>query len=286
MSAEAGCSGTALQRTGGERGLGIISLSRGQCDVTRAEQVAQMFERFRPTIVVNCAAHTGVDACENEQAAADAVNGAAVGLLAREAKENSARLVHFSTDFVFNGRSSIPYREEAPPDPISAYGRSKALGETALKAAGGDWLMIRTAWLFGTPGACFPRTILELARAGVPLRVVNDQVGSPTFADDLAEAVWDLLAGGASGIYHVAGAGSASWFEVARATVELAGIGVEVEPISTDAWQSMRPRQALRPAYSVLDVSRVSERLGREMRPWREALAAFVGSGESSLRAV
>jgi dTDP-4-dehydrorhamnose reductase len=207
---------------------------------------------------------------------ADAVNGHAVEHLLNAAGNFGAKLVHFGSDFVFDGSSRRPYRENDSTNPLSAYGRSKYLGESALLARPRDnWLLLRTAWLYGRNGVCFPRTMVDLARKGVALSIVNDQTGCPTFTDDLAEATFDLLDQNVTGLYHVVNSGKASWFDFAVATLERFQISHPVTPISTEAWRAKRPGQAIRPAYSVLDTTTVANRLGRQMRPWREALAQF-----------
>jgi dTDP-4-dehydrorhamnose reductase len=266
----------ALARVAAMRGQHCILLSRAQCDVTKPSDIESALRTHRPEIVLNCAAFTKVDACETESRLADAVNGHAVEHLLNAAGNLGAKLVHFGSDFVFDGSSRRPYREDDPANPLSAYGRSKYLGENALLGRPKqNWLLLRTAWLYGRNGVCFPRTMVELARKGVPLSIVNDQTGSPTFTDDLAEAAFDLLAQNATGLYHAVNAGQASWFDFAVATLEAFKISHPVRPISTDAWRAKRPGQAIRPAYSVLDTTTVANRLVRPMGPWREALDDF-----------
>src|SRR3712207_2730144 len=196
------------------RGLGVTALSRAELDLADPASVSAMFRTHKPTLVFNCAAYTNVDGSEREPALADAVNGHAVGHVAALAREYGSALVHFSTDFVFDGRSDHPYRPDDPTNPLSAYGRSKLLGERLLQEhAPARWLLVRTAWLFGRNGQCFPRTMVELARAGRALKVVRDQVGSPTFADDLSSATLELLDRGAAGVWHLANTGQTSWFD-------------------------------------------------------------------------
>jgi dTDP-4-dehydrorhamnose reductase len=226
--------------------------------------------------LLNCAAHTGVDACENETERANSINGQGPGNLSQLCREYSAKLVHFSTDFVFNGQSDRPYRPDDAPSPISAYGRSKLLGEEAIqKITPLAWLIIRTAWLFGRHGNCFPKIIVRLARAGSPLEVVNDQAGCPTYAVDLSFAVLDLLDRGANGIWHVTNSSPTTWYDFARAIVSEFNLPAEVKPITTAAWVARRPQQAKRPAYSVLDLSPAHALLGRKMRDWRDALRDY-----------
>jgi dTDP-4-dehydrorhamnose reductase len=266
----------ALARTAQQRGHEVTLLTRAQCDITNPGQIDRVFREHHPKIVINSAAYTKVDACETESALADAVNGHAVNHLLRKADETGTKLVHYGSDFVFDGSSRRPYREEDAANPLSAYGRSKFLGESALISnPGKNWLLLRTAWLYGSNGICFPRTMIELARKGIPLTIVSDQIGSPTFTNDLADATFDLLERNASGLFNAVNSEPASWFELAAATLKAFGSTHPVAPISTEGWRAKRPGQAIRPAYSVLDSAKLSHALGRKMRPWREALAAF-----------
>jgi dTDP-4-dehydrorhamnose reductase len=266
----------ALARTAHARGYKTTLLTRAQCDVAKPEQVDRVLREHHPEVLLNCAAFTKVDACETESESADAVNGYAVKYLLHEASETGIKLVHFGSDFVFDGSSRRPYREDDRANPLSAYGRSKYLGESALLAnPGGNWLLLRTAWLYGSNGVCFPRTMIDLARKGVPLSIVNDQIGSPTFTNDLADATFDLLERDAKGLFHVVNSEPASWFDLAVATLEEFGISHPVAPISTAAWRAKRPGQAIRPAYSVLDTALLARTIDRPMRPWREALRKY-----------
>jgi dTDP-4-dehydrorhamnose reductase len=169
-----------------------------------------------------------------------------------------------------------PYRADDPVGPLSAYGRSKLLGETKLQERPPDrWLLIRTAWVYGPGGASFPRTIVERARTGQPLRVVDDEVGSPTYTADLAQATLDLLDAGGSGIWHLVNSGAVSRFEFARAVLDEFSLPADLQPISSSEWLRMRPKQARRPAYSVLDAEPFARLIGRSMRSWRQALASY-----------
>ena len=247
-----------------------------EIDITDPESLKKYFAEHKPTLILNCAAHTRVDQCEQEKEKADAINGYAVGHLASLCRSAGAVLVHISTDFVFDGSQRRPYRVDAKPNPLSAYGKSKLLGEIELqKHAPARWLIVRTAWLYGRHGPNFPRTMVQAAQAGKPLTVVNDQSGSPTYTGDLAGAILDLVDSGAGGIFHATNSGQTTWFEFAKATLEEFGIEAEVAAISSADWAQKRPTAAVRPAYSVLDLEPLEGKIARPMRPWREALKDY-----------
>lgn len=258
------------------RGCAPVLTDREQCDISDRSQVSQLFKTHRPTLLLNCAAHTAVDKCEDEPERANAINGVGVGYLAELAREYDTKLVHFSTDFVFDGHIDRPYRPDDLPNPLSAYGKSKLLGEELIKqVAPPSWLTVRTSWLFGRHGHCFPKVIIDRARSGQALKVVDDQKGCPTYAADLAAATLELIDRRASGIWHVTNSLPTTWFEFAKAIVKEFAIAAEVTPISTAQWVQMRPKQATRPAYSVLDTSAYAALAGRQMRPWLDALRDY-----------
>ena len=270
-----GMLGHALADALHARDLKPILLDRTGCDLADPAAVARVFDR-RPTLVLNCAAHTKVDQCEQEPAVADRVNGTAVGELAAGCRRVGAAIVHVSTDFVFNGTGTSPYAVDHPTGPLSAYGRSKLLGETELQKHAPDrWLVVRTAWVFGRHGANFPKTMVTVARAGKPLSVVSDQVGSPTYTVDLAAGILDLLDAGAGGTYHVTNAGQTNWRDFAVAALAEFGVNHPVSGITSADWAKVKPNAAHRPSYSVLDLAPFERATGRPMRPWRQALAAF-----------
>lgn len=246
-------------------------------DVTDAGAVAAVVQRVGPDIIFNATAYNKVDQAEAETAVAFAVNALGPRHLALAARERGALLVHFSTDYVFDGRASRPYREEDYPRPLGAYGVSKLAGEQLVAATGAEHLVIRTSGLLGRGGSgqkggSFVDRILTRARAGQPLRVVADQHFSPTSALDLAGAALALVGAGARGVFHVTNAGSCSWHELAVAALAQAGIDVGVEAIDTADLASA----ARRPAYSVLDNARYLA-LGLPALPqWREVLARCV----------
>jgi dTDP-4-dehydrorhamnose reductase len=254
---------------------------RAEVDVTDAGAVSALVARERPDIVFNATAWNRVDAAETEPAAAFAVNASAPHFLARAARDAGALLVHYSTDYVFDGTAARPYREDDVPRPIGVYGASKLAGEHLVAAAGAEHLLVRTSGVFGRGGSeqkggSFVERILAQARAGQPLRVVADQVFAPTFAPDLAAASIALVRCGARGLYHVTNAGSCSWHELAVAALAAAGLDVPVEPIPVATLRLA----ARRPAYSVLDGSRYLERGLPPLRSWRDVLPdALAGLG-------
>ena len=257
------------------RDINAVLLSRAACDLSKPDDVRRIFEH-RPTLLVNCAAHTKVDLCEQEPEVANRINGTAVGEMAALCREHSTKLVHVSTDFVFNGRGTQPYKTDEIVAPLSAYGRSKLLGETELqKNAPAEWLIIRTAWVYGRNGANFPKTMVNAARAGKPLAVVCDQIGTPTYTPDLAAGILSLLDNRASGIFHISNSGQTNWCDFARAILKQFGIDHPVSAITSADWEKQKPMAAARPRYSVLDLSRFEQTTGQRVRPWTEALAAF-----------
>ena len=265
-----------LKKALAARGVDPFLARHADCDITDRAQVSRLFQTHRPSLLLNCAAHTGVDLCEDEPERANAINGEGPAHLAEFSREFGTKLTHFSTDFVFSGHIDHPYRPDDTPDPLSAYGKSKLLGERNISEAPQiAALIVRTAWLFGRHGNCFPKVIIDRARAGYVLKVVDDQVGCPTYAPDLAVAVLNLLDCGANGIWHVTNSAPTSWYHFAEAIVTEFDIPAEVTPISTAQWVAMRPKQAKRPTYSVLDVSPYSRLTGHEMRNWRDALRDY-----------
>ena len=229
---------------------------------------------MRPDVVFNAAAYNKVDGAESEPGRALEVNALGPSLLARAAREAGALLVHFSTDYVFDGSGARPYREDDCPRPLGAYGASKLAGEHLVASARGEWLVIRTSAVFGRggnrqKGGSFVERILDQARAGRPLRVVSDQTFSPTYSRDLAFAAVALVKAGARGLVHVSGGGACSWHEFAVAALRLASLGAEVEAIRAADLNLA----AARPAYSVLDNGRYLGFGLPALRPWQGALS-------------
>lgn len=260
------------------RGAGhtVDVVDRDTVDITDPRSVDTVLADERYDVVVNCAAFTAVDAAEEQEGAAFAVNAAGPAHLARAARRGGARLVHISTDYVFGGDATEPYAEDAPLAPRSAYGRTKGAGEWAVRAEHPDHLIVRTAWLYGARGACFPKTMASLAADRDHLTVVDDQVGQPTWTVDLADLVLRLVAANApAGTYHGTSSGRASWFEFARAVVASAGHDpAKVAPTTSEAF--VRP--APRPAFSVLGHDRLAAAGVQPIGPWQERWAAAADS--------
>jgi dTDP-4-dehydrorhamnose reductase len=246
-----------------------ISLTRAQLDIADADPVSAAVTEARPDVVINCAAWTKVDAAEEHEPEATAANGAGAGHIARAADRVGAWTIHVSSDYVFDGAKCSPYLESDPTGPLSAYGRSKLAGEGAVAAgAPSSHTIVRSSWLFGTGGACFPKTMLRLAAERDALNIVSDQIGCPTFTADLARALVQLADARALGVLHVAAAEQCSWYEFAVATIAAGGLECAVHPIDT----SQYPLPAARPAFSVMR----SERGAPELPSWRDGLRNFI----------
>ena len=251
-------------------GMTLIAHDYDTLDIVDPQAVDELVTRERPNLILNAAAHTAVDRAESEEAQARAINATGAGHLAAAARAVRARLVHVSTDFVFDGRAGVPYAPGAATNPLSAYGRTKLAGEQAV----GDALIVRTAWVYAPIGNNFVRTMLRLMAERDEVRVVADQIGTPTWAPDLAAALWALAGQAATGIWHYTDAGVASWYDFAVAIQEEAiarGMltrAVPVIPIATSDY----PTPAVRPSYSVLDKTATWAALGRVSPHWRANL--------------
>lgn len=249
-------------------GAEIVAAGSAQLDIRDAAAVEAFVADARPDVIYNCAAYTAVDRAESEEDAALAVNANGVAHLADAARRHGARLVHVSTDFVFDGRSGVPYRPDAPTGPTGAYGRTKLAGELA---AGEDALIVRTAWVYGPTGHNFVRTMLRLMAERDAVRVVADQIGTPTYAPALAGALWALADRGARGIHHYTDSGVASWYDFAVAIQEEAlalGLLDRIAPVIPIATREF-PTPAVRPPYSVLDKGDTFALLGGPAPHWR-----------------
>jgi dTDP-4-dehydrorhamnose reductase len=265
----------------------VIAIDQPELDLTEFDRIRQVVREITPKLIVNAAAYTAVDRAESEPALAMAINGTAPRVLAEEAANLRAGIIHFSTDYVFDGTKREPYTEEDMPNPINVYGETKFAGDKAVQEVGGAYLILRTSWVYGARGKNFFRTFLRLARERDELKVVNDQVGCPTWSAAIAEVVARLLtalkdrSGGDvidmmnnhAGVYHWSASGECSWYEFA---VEILAndprreehLVQKVIPIPS----SQYPSQAKRPSYSVLATDRIASTFGIETNPWQDQL--------------
>ena len=257
----------------------VVGVDRSQLDLADASAIVATVRRVKPVLIVNAGAYTAVDLAEQENALADAVNGVAPGVLADEAKRAGAVLVHYSTDYVFDGGANAPYDEDAPVRPLSSYGRSKLAGERAVAASGAHALVFRTSWVYGRRGRNFLLTMQRLAAARPEIRVVDDQTGTPNWCRELARATSRIASRGLpwvaerSGLYHMSATGSTTWYGFARAI--LADVAsVRVVPITTAEY----PTPARRPAYGVLGTARFERTFGFALPDWRTSLAECLSS--------
>lgn len=257
----------------------VIGLDLPEFDLTDSASTKQKLMDLHPDVIINCAAFTNVDGCETSEETATLVNGTAVGFLAGVAKDLGATLVHISTDYVFDGQKKEPYLEADSPNPQSAYGRSKLFGEQALLASGlKSYFIIRTSWLYGPGGNNFVETIIRLAKERVELRIVADQVGTPTYTCDLAQAIFALLDTKAYGVYHFSNLGQCSWYEFAHEIIQLAreqGLPLKVQkvlPIATEDY----PLPASRPFFSVFSKHKYLQQTGASVPDWPESLKTYM----------
>lgn len=248
----------------------VHGCDRDTVDATDPAALRDYLTTVQPRWVINCVALTHVDRCETDENT-EKVNSEPVATMAEICNELDAGLVQISTDFVFDGQAATPYPEDAPIAPLNRYARSKAQGEAYAKTARRH-LIVRTAWLFSEHGHNFVWTMLKLAAAKKPLRVVNDQFGCPSYAFDVATGVVNLISAEADGIYHVVNRGQATWYELAKTAITLAGLPLDIAPIASHEY----PSPAKRPAYSVLATQRYTDLTGQTLREWPDALAEFI----------
>ncbi len=265
--------GREMQRLGAVSPNNYLFTDVAELDITDPEAVRRCVTGNRIGAIVNCAAYTNVERAEEDEATADRLNRAAVGNLARAAAEADALLVHVSTDYVFDGCASLPYTEEDPTAPRSAYGRTKLAGEETVRASGCRHLILRTAWLYSEYGNNFLKTMLRLTAERETLNVVFDQVGTPTYAGDLALAIFSILEGGLDrgheGTYHFSDEGVCSWYDFAVEIARAAGHDrCRISPCRTADY----PTKAVRPAFSVLDKGKLKRTFGIEIPHWRESM--------------
>lgn len=258
----------------------LVALSKSECDVTDLANVQDALHDV--DVVINCAAYTAVDNAETNEEAAYAINTVGAENLVKSCKEIGARLVQVSTDYVFDGNSKLPYEVSAKPNPNSVYGKSKLAGELVVsKVLPNDHLIVRTAWLYGKNGNHFGKTILNLAKTNETLKVVNDQIGQPTWTMDLSRKIVELVEKKSpAGVYHGTSSGQVSWFDFARETFELAGLDkARIIPVSSEEF--IRP--APRPKYSVLSHSKFKSLNIEPIRHWKDALGVAFNSGVFSV---
>ena len=250
----------------------VIPLTRAECDLTDRESLRASLNAAKPDLIVIAAAFTDVDGAETNEKLAFAVNALAPRWIAAESRHLNAAVVYISTDFIFSGDSVHPYDEWSSPSPRSIYGRSKLAGEMEIKDHAERWWIVRTSWVYGGPGRNFVNSIRRAAARGGPLTVVEDEVGNPTLAMDLANGMRQLTDCDSPGTYHLSNTGECSRLEFARAIVELSGTSVRVDPITSAKYAEKNPHVANRPAHSAL-ANNAAAALGVSLRPWRDALA-------------
>jgi len=266
-----GLLGSTLVTEARRRGHDVVAFDRAGLDVRDADSVATAVSAAAPDVVINCAAYTAVDRAESEPDLARRINRDGALNVASACAYVGALPVYVSTDYVFDGAVHTPYRPDAPPSPLGVYGLTKLEGECATAEAASENLIVRTSWLYGGQNGFVP-AILRRAEAGEPLRVVSDQEGRPTWAPHATAALLDLVERGARGTHHVAGGGTCSWLELARAAVSRAGLRVAIQPVTTKEFGAPAPR----PPYSVLDLTSTEALLGRAMPDWREGMVGFL----------
>jgi dTDP-4-dehydrorhamnose reductase len=266
----AGMLGRAVTRDANRLGHDVVALTRADLDITDAANVARIVAAADPAAIVNCAAWTDVDGAEAHEAQAQRVNGDGPGHVARAAAEIGARLIHLSTDYVFDGRRDDPWLESDPVAPLQAYGRTKLAGEHAVQESGADHAIVRTAWLYGAGGGNFVDTMLAAARERDEVSVVTDQVGRPTWTGHLAPALLELAERHDDvGLFHATGPGHCSWYEFAVEVFDQARLPCRVVPTTSEAFS----RPAQRPANSVLGTEREPPIV---LPPWEEGVAAHL----------
>lgn len=254
----------------------IIGFGRNELDITSLAACRNIFTLHRPDIVIHCAAYTAVDKAESEPDEAFRVNAAATRNVAVAAREVGAKLCYISTDYVFDGTGSTPYNEYDQTNPQTVYGKSKLAGEQAVQTLHDRYYIVRTSWVFGKYGNNFVKTMLKIAGERDQLKVVADQLGSPTYTYDLSAFLLELVNTDYYGIYHASNSGICSWYEFAKAIFEDSGVNIQVEPCTTAEF----PRPAPRPAYSVMEHSAIRSNGLNVLRPWREALRHYLKDSE------
>jgi len=269
-----GMLGSDLTAEGQKQGYEVVALTHAELDITKFSLVKEAYDTYQPQVVINCAAYTKVDEAEKNRNLALAVNALGVRNLALACRENNAVFVQISTDYVFDGAKDKPWGIYDHPNPINTYGESKYLGECFLKTIGGSYFIVRTSWLFGKAGPNFVKNMLKLALANRTIKVVNDQIGCPTYTADLAKAILDLINTKAYGIYHITNQGAVSWYEFAKAIFTLSGTKIELLSIDSSKY----PTPAKRPKNSVLDPFPLEETIGYLLPFWSDALQRYLAN--------
>ncbi len=273
----------------------VVGLDRSQCDLSRPERLPALIRSVKPDLIVNAAAYTAVDKAEDEEQLATTVNGTAVGVLAEEARAAGALLVHYSTDYVFDGTKETPYQEDDPPHPINAYGRSKLAGEIAIRQAGSAFITLRSSWVYAARGHNFMRTVLRLAHERDELRMIADQVGAPTWARNISDATAHVIrqaiaerAGTffTSGLFHLTASGATSWHGFAAAILDEVGCNdllPSVLPRLIAIRSQEYPHRAQRPRNSCLATDRAAARFSVGMPDWRRGLTICMQEIQSAI---
>ena len=250
----------------------FVFFKREALDITSEVQLKQVFATYRPAYFVNCAAYTAVDKAESDHETAMRINAAAVGIIAACCHTYGTKLIHISTDYVFNGKASQPYPEDAPVNPVNYYGLSKLKGEEQAIDHNPGTIILRTSWVYNRTGKNFVTTMLRLMQERTDISVVNDQTGTPTYAVDLAEAIMLIITGGDAGwhpgIYHYSNGGIITWYEFALAIKEIRDFSCTVHPIATEQY----PTPAKRPVYAVMSKEKITTTFNLQVRDWRNSL--------------
>lgn len=260
----------------GQAGYEVLGCDRETLDITNASNCRQTIQQFLPDVIIHCAAYTAVDQAETDIDGAYLVNSVGTRNIAVEAEKVGAKLIFISTDYVFDGHGTCPYHEYDNTDPKSIYGKSKRAGEMLVESLSSKFFIVRTSWVFGIHGTNFVKTMLKLGSERSQLKVVSDQVGSPTFTEDLADFLLKLIVTENYGIYHASNTGTCSWYDFAKAIFEQFNVNVEVLPCSTEEF----PRPAPRPSYSVMEQISIRTNGFEELPSWRDALTRFQRSLE------
>ena len=286
VTGSAGQLGHSLRDIAADSANHYIFTDVAELDITDKSAIICMMEAEKVNMVINCAAYTNVDKAEDDFDTANLINNTAVRNLAEACKQFGATFIHVSTDYVFDGSSNIPYTEDMPFAPLGVYGVTKLHGEQAVLESGCDYIIIRTSWLYSEYGKNFVKTMVNAGKKFGKLEVVNDQLGNPTNAEDLAHHILKLAVSHDYGVYHCTGEGVCSWYDFAKEILRLAGVEAEVAPCSSAEYAKKHPAAASRPAWSALENRMLACTVGNEMRPWQKALECFFDhwDGENGLK--